>query len=226
MTTRTPYAGFAALIEALTFIIGFALYTTVLMPAGYLDSSTPVQQKAAFMVDNQGLLYIWNLIIYILFGFALVVLSLGLHDRLKASTPMLSQVATTFGLIWSGLILATGMTANIGMGMVAELHLANPDRAGQIWQVTKLVESSLGGGNEIAGGVWVLLISLAAQRARLFHPGLNLAGMVFGASGLLTVVPPLQPVAGPIFGLGLIAWFIGCGISLLRHREQAHWASA
>lgn len=226
MTTLRTWAGLAALIEAATFIIGFALYTLVLMPAGYLDPATAPEQKAAFLVANQGLMYAWNLIIYVLFGFGLVVLSLGLHDRLKHATPALSQAATTFGLIWSGLVLASGMVANIGLERIATLYATDPAGAGQLWRVAGLVESGLGGGNEIAGGVWVLLVSLAAWRARLFHPALNVTGIVMGVCGLSTVVPLLQPVTGAVFGLGLIVWFIGCGIGLLRQSTQPRWATA
>jgi hypothetical protein len=34
----------------------------------------------------------------------------------------MAQTATAFGLIWAGLVMATGMVANVGIGRVVELY--------------------------------------------------------------------------------------------------------
>ena len=73
----------------------------------------------------------------------------------------------------------------------------------------------LGGGIEVVGGLWVLLVSWAALWARGLPRALNYLGMVIGVSGLLTVVPVLE-VLGAVFGLGLIVWFAWLGIVMLR----------
>lgn len=208
-------AGVAALIDALTFIIGFALYFTLLASSGYAEGGTTPVENAAFLAKHPALMYAWNLVIYILFGLALVALSLGLHDRLKAGSPALAQGSAAFGLLWAGLVLASGMVANIGQGMVVSLYATDPAQAGSLWLTMHLVETGLGGGNEIAGGVWVSLVSLAALRAKAFRPAMNYFGLVIGISGLLTVVPALE-VFGALFGLGLILWFVFCGLGLLR----------
>jgi hypothetical protein len=69
--------------------------------------------------------------------------------------------------------------------------------------------------------VWVLLIGLAALRARELPRALNYLGVVAGVAGILTVVPALEvlgavEVLGLIFGLGLIVWFVWLGIVMLR----------
>ncbi len=208
-------AGVAALVEALTFVIGFALYFTLLASTGYAEGGATAVENAAFLASHSSLIYAWNLVIYILFGLALVALTLGLYDRLKEGSPALAQGAAAFGLLWSGLIIATGMVANVGQGMIVNLYANDPAQAGTLWQAMHLVETGLGGGNEIAGGVWVFLVSLAALRGRVFHPALNYFGLVIGVSGLLTVVPALE-VFGAVFGLGLILWFVLCGLKLLK----------
>ena len=48
---------------------------------------------------------------------------------------------------------------------------------------------------------------------------LNIAGMIFGAAGIVTLVPMLTDV-GALFGLGLIAWYIWAGIVLLTPRQS------
>lgn len=79
----------------------------------------------------------------------------------------------------------------------------------------------LGGGNEIVGGLWVLLVSSAALRAGGLPRALNYLGVVIGVAGLLTVVPALGELGGAIFGLGSIAWFVWLGIVMLRESSSA-----
>lgn len=122
--------------------------------------------------------------------------------------------AAVFGAIWAGLVLASGMIAIIGLGTVADLADADPVRAQPVWSAIDSVQNGLGGGNEIVGGLWVLLISWAALDTGALPRGLNYLGVVAGVAGLVTVVPALEPV-GAIFGLGLIVWFAWAGIVML-----------
>ena len=157
-----------------------------------------------------------NLLIYVIFGLFLVVLVLALYDRLKAGSPALVQIATAYGLIWAGLVIAAGMVANIGAGMVIELHGSDPLQAGSAWLAIDSVVEGLGGGNEIVGGLWVLLVSWAALQAGGLPRILNYIGIVIGLAGLLSAVPVLGEIGGMIFGLGQIIWFVWLGIALLR----------
>ena len=100
--------GIAALIEAAAYVVGFGLYFILLDSSGYVG---PVQ-KVAFLVDNQAIMHIGNLIIYVVFSVFLVVLALALYQRLKTGSPALVQTATAFGLIWAGLVIASGMIFN------------------------------------------------------------------------------------------------------------------
>lgn len=210
--------GVAALIQAAAFVVGFALFLTLLIPAGY-DSGNDPLQSVAFLSNNQTTMYIWNLIIYVVFGIALVVLALALYERLKVGAPAMAQTATAFGLIWAGLVIASGMVANIGLGTVVDLYGKDPAQAASAWLTLRSVESGLGGGNEIAGGMWVLLASWAALRAGGLTRALNYLGVALGVSGLLTVVPALE-MFGAIFGLGLIVWFVWVGIAMLRGSQS------
>jgi hypothetical protein len=202
----------SALMAAVTFIVGFVLLFTLLVPAGYFAADMDPVQTAAFLVDNQAVLYIWYLIIYVIFGIFLVVLSLALRQRLQTSAPALSQIATAFGLIWAGLVIASGMVANVGVGVVVDLYGQDPVQAATVWTAVHAVVVGLGGGNEIVGGVWLLLISLAARQADALRSGLNGLGFVVGTAGILTTVFPTLDALGAVFGLGSIVWFIWTGI--------------
>jgi hypothetical protein len=148
---------------------------------------------------------------------------LVLHARLKTDAPMLMGATTAFGLIWAGLVIASGMIANLATGVVVDLYSTDPAQATTVWLAVSPVINGLGGGDEIVGGTWTLLVSVVALRTRALHRVLNYIGLVVGAAGILSAVPALGEVGGGIFGLTQIIWFVGLGVLLLRasRREAA-----
>ena len=221
--TRQPHTtrlqklgGLAALTEALTFVIGFALFFTALAAADYGNFSEPVK-NAAFLAENESLLNVWHFVIYIVFGIALVPLALALRERLSES-PTLAQLGAVFGFIWAVLVIASGMVANVGGGVVSSLYAQDPEAAGALWINMQVMVDALGGGNEVVGGVWLLLVSWAALSVNQLPRALNLLGLLVGAAAVLTNVPLLSEIGGIIFGLGLIVWFIWAGLVLLRSK--------
>jgi hypothetical protein len=218
MNNFQKMGGVAALIAAATFVVGIVLISTLLAPiAGDLDPG----EYVIFLQDNLAFMYLFNLIIYIIFGIFLVVLSLALYERLKTGSPALVQTATAFGVIWAGLVIASGMVANIGASVVVELYGKDPAQAGSVWLAIDTVRNGLGGGNEIVGGIWVLLISWGALQAGGLSRALNYFGVVVGIAGILSLVPALGELGGMIFGLGTIVWFAWLGIIMLRNTASA-----
>lgn len=208
--------GIAALIEAALYVTGFGLFLTILDPSGYEGHV----QKVTFLADKQVASYVANLLIYVVFGVVLVVLSLALHARLKDGSPTIMQTATAFGLIWAGLVIASGMIANIGNSAVVELFSENQDQAVMLWLALATVQEALGGGNEIVGGLWVLLLSWAALRTDKLPKALNYLGVLVGLAGILTVAPNFD-VLMDVFGLGQIVWFAWLGTVMLREDRNA-----
>lgn len=209
--------GVAALVEAAAYVAGMIYFTLVVNYAGVTDPA----QKVALLANNQAGLYLMNLLIYVVFGAALVILALALHERLKAGAPALMQAATAFGLIWAGLVIASGMIANIGAGVVVELNGRDPSQAAAAWSAISAVTEGLGGGNEIVGGLWALLVSWAALRAGGLPRLLNYLGAVVGLAGILSAIPALGEIGGALFGLGQVIWFAGLGIIMLRSSQGA-----
>jgi len=208
--------GISALIEAAVYVVGFGVFVFLLDSSGYVGSV----QKVAFLADHKATLYIANFLIYVVFGVFLIVLALALHERLKAGSPAVVQTATALGLIWAGLVIGSGMIANIGIDVVVDMYEGDPDQAATIWLAISTVQEGLGGGNEIVGGLWVLLISWAALIAGGLPRALNYLGAVIGLAGILTAIPALS-VLTDVFGLGQIIWFAWLGIVMLRPNPSA-----
>lgn len=208
--------GVAALVMAATWVVAFAVLIGVLMPAGYFDEGIAPVERARIIANNQDLTSIGYLIPYVAWGILLVVLALALHDRLKAGAPAVAQTATAIGLIWAGLVIASGLVATHGIRAVGELYGTDAAQAGANWAAVETVVGGLGGeAGEILGGLWLLLIGSAALRARELPKALSYLGIVLGVAGIITVVPPLEPAVF-LYGVGLIGWFVWLGIVMLR----------
>ena len=207
-----------ALIAAATFIFGIALFVTSL--SGYTDGDATVAESVDFLVSHQSTLFAWYFVIFLVFGVAIIPLARTLHRRLADVSPQLADIGAVFAYIWAGLMFATGMISNIGITAVADLDETDPEAAEALWSSVDTVTNGLGGGNELVGGMWILLVSLAAWGTKRLPTGLNVLGIVSAAAGLITLIPGLSDV-GMIFGLGSIAWFAWTGIVLLRQPNTA-----
>jgi len=206
------FGGFSALYLAIAYLIGMVLFLVVL---DYLSITDPAQ-KLALLVEKQMVIFSTNLLMYVFFGVFLIVLSLALYDRLKSGAPAIMQVATVIGIIWAGLLIASGMVSNAGIAPVIALYAKDPAQAALTWQGIESVASGLGNGNgEILGGLWTLLVSLAALRTGGLPKGLNILGLLVGAVGIITILPGLTDLVG-VFGLSHLIWFVWLGIVLLR----------
>jgi hypothetical protein len=108
----------------------------------------------------------WNTTIYVVNALALAVLVVALSERLSP-LPGWAAVTRAFGLIWAALVLGAGMIANVGGGARGRSSPTIPKGQRISGPTLHAVELGLGGGNEIAGGVWILCVSIAAARAGL-----------------------------------------------------------
>jgi hypothetical protein len=218
MKTLQKFGGFASLYMAFAHLIGIIIFLVIL---DYLSITDPAQ-KVALNVDKQMVIFSTNLLMYVFFGFFLIVLSLALYDRLKSGAPAIMQVATAIGIIWAGLLIASGMVANAGLATVVPLYAKDPAQAALTWQGIEAMTNGLGNANgEILGGLWVLLVSLAALRTGGLPKGLNILGLLVGTVGIISIIPGLTEGLVGIFGLGQIIWFVWLGIVLLGRVTQA-----
>ena len=226
MKTLQRSGGFAALYLAVAYLIGIVIFLAVLD----YPSITDPAQKVALLVEQRMVIFATNLLMYVFFGVFLVVLSLALHDRLKSSAPAMMAVATVIGIIWAGSLIASGMVSNAGIAPTVTLYATNPTQAALTWQGIETVATGLGNGNgEILGGLFTLLVSLAALRTGGLPRGLNIVGLLVGAVGILALVPGLTDLLTGVFGLSQIVWFVWLGSVLLRRhpaRTEPRWEDA
>ena len=121
MSSLQKIGGVAALFQATIYISAFVFF------GAFWDYpvSADDAQKLVFLTDNQSTLSIVNLTMYVAFGLLLAILVLATHQRLKTKAPVLSQTASVFGIIWVGLVIASGMIANIGLAAAMDNYQYN-----------------------------------------------------------------------------------------------------
>lgn len=216
MKSLQRIAAYSAIVEAALYIFGFALLIGLLNTG---EEALSLTERLNFYSENKALYQFWILLIYVVFGVALVFLSFSLNGILKEKQPELSGIAAVFGYIWSVLVIASGMITNIGLDAAISLQTENIQQASQLWLTIETLQNGLGGGVEVVGGIWVLLVTLAGLRAHQLPKALHGVGLLVGLAGILTVIPGLGDL-GAVFGLLQIVWFAWLGIFLLRTKHN------
>ena len=220
MNSLQKSGGIAALLHAAAYVVGMVLGFTLIFPL--LDAAPNEYLK--FLAENQALVYAWNLIAYWGSAITLVIMVLALYERLKDGSPALAQTSAAFGLIWAGLIIASGNLMLRNLGVVADLFGADPAQAVTAWTALQAVENGITSGNELVGSLWVLLLSVAALRTGALPRALNILGVLLGIAGTLTIIPALFDSLIMIFGPGMVVWSVWLGIALLR--QPVDWRRA
>ena len=136
-------------------------------------------------------------------------------------------------MIWSTFVIVAGIIGNIGAE--ASLDLLKKEGNGNdggggkavavaLWTVIRTIHTSLGGGNEIVGGIRVILATWCYHRCLIFENQCRTSivdritfgiGKVAGIAGILTTVPALAENKSVISGVGMIVWYLTIGISVI-----------
>ncbi|WP_440053696.1 hypothetical protein ACSLBF_12380 [Pseudoalteromonas sp. T1lg65] len=214
------YGAIAAFTEALTYIFGFVVFFIMLNTSGI---DTP-EQYLDYMLANRDTYYIGYLVIGVLFSFALIVLVQAISQRFKGGFPELSKYTASIGYLWAIIVLASSFIFLTSLSAVAKYYAIDPTQALIINRTIGIVVDALGGGNELVGAAWVLLISYMGLKSKVYHSLLHYLGVLVGLAGMLTLCSgfstladnPFFSVTTDIFGLGQIVWFIALGVCMLR----------
>ncbi len=209
MNNLQKVAGISAIIEALIYIVAFVYFGAF----GAYPSEGTASEIMAYLAENQFVFSMIYFLMYVVFGIFLAVLVVGLYEKLKQTNDPIVKVGSVFGVVWVVLVIASGMLANIGLSHAINLMDLSSEKAFDMWRMISVLIESLGGGNELVGGLWVLLVSIAALKAEEFPRGLNYLGIIVGVSGIATIYP--DEVFTEIFGVTQIIWFVWLGISML-----------
>lgn len=206
-------AAWAAAFLGLSYLLSVALQATLFNPGAGLSPAA----RMDFVLSQPRAWQAW-LLLYPAQGLAIGLLAQGLNERLGGHAPAWMRLATPLAWVWAAFVIASGFIGILGLEMLAR----QPGREALLgaWLLLGVLQNALGGGNELLGGLWVLLIGAAAAQARAWGRGLMGWGALIGGAGVLSIWPPLQG-AVMLFGLGQIAWFLALAWVLWRPQPQA-----
>lgn len=214
MKTLQKVGGISALICAGTYILAMGLLTTVLSPMA--NDAMTFDPFIAFFLSNQTLIFIWHFAMYLVNGTFLTLLILALTQRLQSGAPTLTQAAACFGLLWTGLVFASGFITLYGWETIGRLAATDPAQAALLRLVVDTVTGGIDHSDRFLGCLWVLLTSWAALRSGQLAKPLNFLGLAIGMAGIVSSVAPAMNALGYAFGLGVIVWWVWLGIVLLQ----------
>lgn len=213
MRSLQKLAGIAAIGEGCIYILAFIFFGAYW---SYPVDGSEIDQMN-YLAESQIVFSVVSFLMYIVFGVLLAILVAGLHESLKHAGNSLVMLASVFGVIWVGLVISSGMISNIGLMYAIDLFDESPELAFDLWIIVSVLTESLGGGNELLGGLWVLLFSVAARQERWLPRSLNYYGCFVGIAGTATVYP--HELVTEVFGVSQMVWFVWLGVCLLSDKH-------
>jgi hypothetical protein len=205
--------GISSIYQGLAYVLGILFYTVIL-------NLIPTNNKIENLILNQTELHLITLFIYVFFGLFFIIHSLALYEKLKTFSPNIMKFTTILGFFWAFILIISGMINNVGMTNVIEIYQTNTELAITAWSTLEIIKEAIGGGTEIIGGIWILLISLVALKSNTFPKPLNYLGIIIGLAGISSEIPSFSEIAAMIFGLTQIIWFIWLGIVMIKNNKS------
>lgn len=212
--------GIASLVCGLTYIFGFVLFF------GLIEApvdSTEISHLH-FLLSQRDTFFMGYIVIGIVFSLGLILLNQSLLDTFKKTSPITAQFNSSLGNIWATFVLASTFIFLVSLPFLANYAETSEDNAIVVLNSVEIVVDALGGGIELLGALWVLLISFMGIKANKYAKIIHILGVTVGVAGVLTLFSglsfletvPLFEAATAIFGLGQIVWFFALGIAMIK----------
>ena len=210
------WAGLSALYQALTYIFGIIFFIVVLD----YQNITDITQKLTLIQEKQTIISLSNIFMYVLFGIALIPLSISLQQKLKSKKPYLAQTVLILGVIWAALLITSGFIQNATIDRLSILNQSSPEQLPFYWFISETITEAIGGSQgELLGGLYVLLFSIAGFQTKIFNKATHIIGILTGTIGVLSTIPFLHEISVG-FGLLQIFWFILVGICFIKESKS------
>lgn len=216
MKNLQKVGGLAALLSAASYVFAIGLFLTLMKPLA--DPGLGIGDYMAFSMTHGALIYVWTFSMYILHGLCLVILVLALHERLKATAPRLSLVASGLGFIWTAFVLLSGFINLWGNGALVDLYAKSPAGAEAFKTALTTITLGIDSSDRFLGSLWMGLVSLGALRSKALPRPASVLGLAAGTAALVLglVLDVTDASASFLFAFGAIVWWIILGVFMIR----------
>lgn len=208
--------GFAALYVACAYLAAIVYFVLLVNYPG----ATEPEDKVTLITKHHTSMYVMHLICFEFVAIALIVVTLAVYQHLRAEAPETVQVASVFGVVRAGLLLASVMVFDHGMAIVVDQQTRDTHQAAATWQGIETVADALGGtGGDILLGLWLIPVSWVALRAKVFPRAMNWLGLGLGTAAVVSIVPGLG-ILEVVVGLLQIVWLLWFGTVTAQRRPR------
>lgn len=192
---------------ALSYLVGFIMIFWI-EPGVQLHA----EKKLNFVLQNGVIFQAWYFFIFIGFSLFFLLLLRAIKQWLGPEESLGYYLTNMFGFIWASYIFVCGLISILTIQYVLSL---SPTDQHTVWMVIFLMQTGLGDGAEWVGGIWLTTVSWHLLNTDRGSKVTNALGLISGFSGCFTVLPGFA-LAGVIFGLSQLVWFILIARHLLR----------
>lgn len=201
-------AAISAVYCGLSYIAGMFVYLYILQ----YNNATTAAAQIDITSSKAVLMHITTLHTYVLFSFAIILIATYLYLKLKDQQQALGLLSLIIGIIWSTILIASGFISMT----VTSMFMSGAEITGleNAWQALDIIKNALGGGNELIGGVFTGLLSLAMYKARFSSMLTSGLGAIVFVGGFISSLPYLAEVGIGIFVISQILWFFSLGYDI------------
>lgn len=211
--TSERQGAIAAMVCALSFIIGLTV-VLLIVP----DFNQNAEQRLVVFMKHKLLMQVWYFVVYVVFGFSLLVLSRSLLALRIGEHNLLEQMSSLVSYLWACYLLACGFIAILSIEFLFTNNSNGTHDISEVWRQIYNIQMGLGEGVEWVGAIWVIFINSCLHYQNRFPKPLIIMGFTIAAIGILTLFPSLAGV-GALFGLLQIFWFLAISFLLLREDD-------
>jgi hypothetical protein len=191
----------SAVYGGLSYIGGMFVYLQLLN----YSSANSASEQINIIGSNPILVHITTLHIYVIFSFGIILLATYLYLKLKDQKPVLGLLSLITGIVWATILIASGFISmavtTLLMSGTTAIDLASS------WQTIDIISNALGGGNELIGGLFTGLLSLAMYKTHFSSKTTSILGLIVFVGGIISALPYLVDIGIGIFVISQIIWF-------------------
>jgi hypothetical protein len=210
-------------IAALVIFLAFAVHNVnaAYIEPRYLGFATYADYADLGKLMNASRAWPWLLsgLGHVASGFAMVVLTMGVHAMYRDGHPAAALIAMGAGLLSAAGFLLLGLSHVIGRQTLLLLADANPglrESAYMTATVSRILFNALA---QVGLGWFAVQLSWCGMRTRTLPAGFGWYGYLSGAAGLVMAVAYI-----PFYLFTVLVWALWLGVLLLRGRGTYSYA--
>lgn len=191
----------SALVCACCIAIGFTLMF-VIKPPFLFDP----ELKLAMVHQHGGLLIIWYVVDWIVFGLSALLFSFAITESSQVRYDFKPLIINVTAIMFAAYCISIGLAEILTTLMQMSLNSAQTESGKYSLQLVFTLLKKLRSSTEFSGDIWLILVSIWMWFRTRVHKHIVLPGGMIGLLGIAILTPEVQFLA-PLYVLLHSVWF-------------------